>query len=59
MDQVTIGAKTTIGSIVSKPHQDGMAHPNGEVVQGDLDYDGRVILYIITGRSRFYVHNKP
>lgn len=25
------------------------AHPNGEVVIGDMEHDGRVILYIIKG----------
>jgi hypothetical protein len=36
-----------------QPEEEGiratMAKPNGEIVKGDLTYDGRVILYIIKG----------
>lgn len=30
---------------------------NGGVVLGDLEYDGRVILYIIKGSFTLYLHN--
>jgi hypothetical protein len=30
---------------------DGTTRENGEVVMGDLDYDGRICLYIIKGCS--------
>lgn len=33
-----------------------MATTNGEVVMGDMDYDGRVIIYIIKGEFlSFYI----
>lgn len=29
----------------------GENRPNGEIIVGDTDYDGRVILYVIKGKQ--------
>jgi len=34
---------------MSEPIDDHKMCPNGEIVDGDVEYDGRVILYIIKG----------
>ena len=34
-----------------------LSDPNGAVVMGDVEYDGRVILYIIKGKAIVSVHH--
>lgn len=46
---MALGQGDSLSSQASQPVEPLKVKPNGEVVKGDLEYDGRVILYIIKG----------